>query len=182
MAANVYIREWNGSSGSQVGTVKNSTTIRFKNADNATVDLNGPLIVPTTAGGAEHSFEKWVRLQWSSGAATQLSDHAFYTDGTNNYGAGVLLWAGITTGYGAAEYITPQVPDETKQPAWGGTSGNVMVDAFTYKSTASLALSTNTYTSSGEMGKHLILCMELSTAATQGVLSAETGTWSWSEI
>ena len=77
MAANVIIEEWNGTGGSETRTDKTSGSIRFKNADNATVDLSNPLVVP--GSGQEYSYEKWVRLAIEGGAFTQVDNLQVYT-------------------------------------------------------------------------------------------------------
>jgi len=174
MAATVNIYEWT-STGSR--TSKTSGTVRFKNANNATVDLNDPLVVPTTAGGQDFSFNKMLRLQLGSNAAsfTQINNIKFYTDGASGFGAGVNLVAKASTWASPAE----------------GTTGTVgaYTNAFSYVSTASLALSTGVFGSSAysstatdEIGKFADLLLYITTAASQGTLTAETVTFSYDEI
>jgi len=172
MAATVNIYEWT-STGSR--TSKTSGTVRFKNANNATVDLNDPLVVPTTATGIDYSFNKMLRLQLGSNAAsfTQLSNLKFYTDGASGFGAGVSLVAAASTWSAPAH----------------ATSSTGYTNAFSYVSTAALALSTGTFgssvyssTATDEVGKFADLLMYISTAATQGTLTAETVTFSYDEI
>ena len=174
MAATITIEEWT-STGTR--TDKTSGTVRFKNANDATVDLNDPLVVPTTATGLDYSFNKMLRLEIGSNAAsfTQLSNLKFYTDGASGFGAGVSLIANAST------WAAPAA----------GTTGSTGTDAFTYVSTAALALSTGTFGSSAysstaggiaEIGKFSDLLMYISTAASQGTLSAETVTYSYDEI
>ena len=175
MAATVNIYEWT-STGTR--TSKTSGTVRFKNANNATVDLNDPLVVPTTAGGRDYSYGKALRLQLGSNAAsfTQISNVKFYTDGTNSFGAGVNLLAGAASTWNASLVAE-------------GTTATALTDAFAYESTAPLALSTGTYGSSAysstaidELGYFANLLMYVTTAASQGTLSAETVTFSYDEI
>ena len=172
MAATITIEEWT-STGTR--TDKTSGTVRFKNANNATVDLNDPLVVPTTGGGIDYSFNKMLRLEIGSNAAsfTQLSNLKFYTDGASGFGAGVSLEAAAST------WAAPAAP----------ASSTGYSDAFAYVSTAALALSTGTFGSSAysstaiaEIGKFSDLLMYVSTAASQGTLSAETVTYSYDEI
>lgn len=63
MAATVQILEKNGAG--PTTTDKTSGTIRFKNADNATVDTGNPMVKP--GAGTDYSFEKWLRLNVTGG-------------------------------------------------------------------------------------------------------------------
>jgi len=102
-----------------------------------------------------------------------LSNLKFYTDGASGFGAGVSLVAAAST------WAAPAAP----------ASSTGYSDAFAYVSTAALALSTGTFGSSAysstaiaEIGKFSDLLMYVSTAASQGTLSAETVTFSYDEI
>ncbi len=79
MAATVQILEKNGAGAST--TDKTSGTIRFKNADDATVDLNNPMVVPTS--GTDYSFEKWIRFNVSGGTYSQITNIKAYSDGSS---------------------------------------------------------------------------------------------------
>ena len=185
MAATVIINEWNTDGGSpSMQTDKTSGTVRFKNADNATVDLIDPLVVPTT--GREYSYEKWLRLQITGGAFTQIDNLRAYSDGANNYGTGIKLW---NTTHGVI--IEPGNPDETLDPPQalanepGGSPTVTMTDFFAATSGAPVdldAINTGPFTANGHIGDFLVLVMEVETTASQGVLSAETLTFAYDEI
>lgn len=165
MAATVQIVEKNGTAGTP--TNKTSGTVRFKNADNATVDLVNPLVVPAT--GTEYSFEKWLRVNVSAVPDTNISNLAFYTDGASGFGTGVTTYAKTV-----ATFATP-----AEATGVGGYT-----DAFTYTSGATLDLDTGTgvYTGTGQKGTHLVMIMTVGTGAASGTLTAETGTVSYDEI
>jgi len=163
MVATVLIGEKNGTSGTF--TDKTSGTIRFKNADNATVDTNNPLVVPTA--GTEYSYEKWLRLKITVAPDTQITNPKFYTDGANGFGTGVNMYAKAVTTYATPAEAT-------------GTGG--YTDAFTYTSGSALTLGTGTYTATGEFADHTVAMMTVATTASQGSLVAETCTWSYDEI
>jgi hypothetical protein len=184
MAANVIIREWNGTKGSEAKTNKTSGTIRFKNADNATVDLNDPLVVPSSL--REYSYEKWIRLAIEGGAFTQVSNLRAYSDGANNFGTGVKLWYAS-----AANYDTPAIPDETLDPPQipeAGSPQENMTDFFTKTSASPIdidALNPGPFTDGSpleDIGDFLVMVMEAETTASQGVLTAETLTFAYDEI
>lgn len=162
MAATVLIREKN--SAGETATDKTSGTIRFKKADNATVDTANPLVVP--ASGSDWSFEKWLRLNLG-GTFTEITNLKFYTDGANGYGTGVNAWAKA-----AASFATPAQ----------GTSSTGYTDAFSYTSGAPLSLGAGPYTSAGDAGSYLVMLAEVLSTASQGAKTAEVLTFSFDEI
>lgn len=165
MPATVTIGEKNGAGGTY--TDKTSGTIRFKNADNATVDTANPMVIP--GAGSDYSFEKWLRLKiGGTGPSVQISNLKFYTDGANGLGTGVLLWAKAV-----ASYATPAE----------ATSTSGYTNAFTYTSGSSLSLGAGPYsTINTEMGDHCVLMLEVQSTATQGQTPTETLTFSYDEI
>lgn len=177
MAATVLIREKNGAG--QTATDKTSSTIRFKKADDATVDLNNPLVVPTSL--TEYSYEKWLRMHISAGTFTQVSNLRCYTDGSSGYGTGIKLWF-----LPIAAYATPAIPSTSNDPPQH--SATPFVNAFTYTSGSPLDmddLNTGPFDSTGvpkDIGNYLIAVMEVETGASQGVKTAESLTFSWDEI
>lgn len=163
MAATVVINELNGTAGT--ATDKSSGTVRFKNADNATVDLVNPLVKPSS--NYDYSYEKWLRAKVTGGTFSQITSLAAYTDGTNSMGAGVEMFFKAAATYAA--------PAEAS-----GTTG--YTDAFTYTSAATLDLVAGTVTGTGNMGSHLVAFVRIGTGVAGGLTTAETLTVSWSEI
>ncbi|MFA6946477.1 MAG: hypothetical protein WC220_11310 [Pedobacter sp.] len=84
MAATIQIHEM---SALAVGTDKTSGTVRFKDADNATVDANNPLQVP--AAGSNYSYTKQLRVKMTDPPNTNVSNLRWYTDGGNTFGTGI---------------------------------------------------------------------------------------------
>lgn len=162
MAATMLIHEKNGAG--ETATDKTGGTVRFKNADNPTVDLNDPMVIPST--GSDFSFEKWLRLN-VSGAFTQVGNLRFYTDGASGFGTGVNAFAKTE-----AVYATP---DEL-------TSGAGYLDAFSYTSGAPLDLGVGPFTSTGDVGSYVVLGLEVESTAAQGTLTPETITFAFDEI
>lgn len=163
MAATVQIVEKNGAGGTQ--TDKTSGSIRFKNADNATVDVVNPMVVPTS--GSDFSFEKWLRMYVSGGSYTQISNIRAYSDGVNGLGTGMGLYAKAVT-----SYATPAE----------ATSISGYTDFFSYTSGSPLVLGSSTYTSTGEKGDHLVMIATVASSASGGLTPSETLTLAWDEI
>jgi hypothetical protein len=177
MAATVQIREKNGAG--ETATDKTSGTIRLKMADNATVNLSDPLVVP--GSGTAYSMQKWLRMHVAGGTFTQISNLRMYTDGANGYGTGVKLWAKC-----AANYATPAIPSTSNDPPQ--LSGANMVDAFSYTSGSPLDmddLNAGPFDNSGvpkDIGNYLVLVAEVEPTATQGLKAAATITIAFDEI
>jgi hypothetical protein len=173
MAAAVNIREKNGTA--ETPTNKDGSTVRFKNADNSTVDLNNPLIVPTS--NREYSYEKWLQFYiGATGPSSQITNLEFYTDGGNPWQAGVKLWADTDS-----TYSTPVIPTETNDPPQHDAAS--MSDAFGYTSGTPLSLGTGPYSgTSTDIGDYLVLVMEVETGSTPELLSAESVTFEYDEI
>jgi len=165
MAATVEIVEKNGTGGT--ATDKTSGTVRFKNADNATVDVNNPMVIP--GSGTDWSYEKWLRLRASVAPSVQITNVKAYADGTNNFGAGVNVYAKAVAG---TAYATPV--------EGSGTAG--FADLFTYTAGSPLTVGGGTYTGTGEFADHVVMELSVGTNASQGSLAAETLTFSYDEI
>lgn len=163
MPATVQIIEKNGAGGTP--TDKTSGTVRFKNADNSTVDLNDPMVKP--GAGSDWSWEKWLRLNVTGGTYTQITNVKAYTDGTSGMGTGINIWAKAV-----ASYATPAQ----------GTSSAGYANAFTYTSGAPLTLGAGPYTSTGEKADHLVMLCEVQSTASGGLTPSETLTIAWDEI
>ena len=163
MAATVQIVEKNGAGGTP--TDKTSGQIRFKNADNATVDTSNPMVKP--GAGTDYSFEKWIRLSVTGGTYTEITNIKAYMDGSSGLGTGVTLYAKAV-----ASYATPAEAT--------GTAG--YTDAFTYTSGSPLTLGAGPYTSTGEKGDHLVMMLAVGTTASGGITPGESLTMGWDEI
>lgn len=163
MSATVQIIEKNGAGGTP--TDKTGGNVRLKKADNATVDLNNPLVKPPS--GSDWSFEKWLRLNITGGSYSQITDIRAYMDGAGGLGTGVNLWAKAVS-----SYATPAL----------GDSSTGYEDAFEYTAGAPLSLGAGPYTGTGEKGDHLVLLGEVTSAAAGGLTPSETLTMAWDEI
>ena len=163
MAATVQIVEKNGAGGTQ--TDKTSSNIRFKNADNSTVDTSNPMVKP--GAGVDYSFEKWLRLNVSGGTYTEITNVKAYMDGGNGRRTSVTLYAKAV-----ASFATPAE----------ATATTGYTDAFTYTSESPLTLGAGPFTSTGEKTDHLVMMLTVGTTASGGITPSETLTLAWDEI
>lgn len=163
MVATVQIGEKNGAGGTF--TDKTSGNIRFKTADNATVDLNAPINVPTS--GTNYSYEKWLIAKVTVAPSQQIANLKWYSDGASGLGTGVGLYAKAVT-----SFATPAL----------GTSVSGYTDFFSYTSGSPLSLGAGPYTGTGEKGDHAVMLATVADTATQGLTASETATLAYDEI
>jgi hypothetical protein len=176
MVATVSIIEKNGAGGTE--TVKTSGTVRFKNADNATVDTNNPLVIPTSPG-FDYSFKKWLRAKVTAPPDVQISNLKAYSDG-GGFGTGIAVWAAAITAY-----ATPAEADATDLD-----SPSLYADLFGYTAGSPLSLGAGPFAPESPadspyddpIGDHLVLFMTVEDTATQGALTPETLTIAYDEI
>jgi len=80
MAATVQIHEMTAS---DTGTDKTDGTVRFKSADETSVDTNNRLTIPTS--GTDYSYTKQLQLNVTVAPDTDLQDLEAYSDGGNGF-------------------------------------------------------------------------------------------------
>jgi hypothetical protein len=90
VAATVEIRSYHAATPDS-GTNVASGSIRFKAADNDTVDANNPLAIP--GAGTIYSYLKQLRFYAATTPSNTINNLKFYTDGANGFGTGVGLTA-----------------------------------------------------------------------------------------
>jgi len=151
------------------GTDKTSGIVRFKLANNATVDNNNPLTIPSGTVGTRRSYTKQLRFYCATAPSVKIDNLRAYSDGANGFGTGVSVNYD-TTGTFIANATAAMSP---------GT------DIFTKTSGAPIDLdgiNTASVNATGFAGDLLRLQMVVASTASSGALSAETITWAYDEI
>jgi hypothetical protein len=165
MAAVVQIHEMTAAA---AGVDKTSGTIRFKAADNQTVDSNNRLQIPT---GAEiFSYTKHARFYFSTGPSVDIQNLRAYSDG-GGFGTGVNVDYDIPAG-GLGTF--PNInTDIAGTDLFSKTSGSP-VDLDT--------INTGPHTGTGYKGDHIRMQMGVANTASPGQLTpAETLTMAYDE-
>ncbi len=168
MAATIQIHEM---SALDAGADKTSGTVRFKDADNATVDTNNPLVIP--AAGSIYSYTKKLRPYMEAPPNTQVNNLRWYSDGSSAWGAEIGVTCknlGVTWG---ANYKTQMAGGAD---LFGKTSGSPL-DGDGTDAGPFVPADDNSY-----VGDLIELQMSVTSAATQGALSAESVTLAYDEI
>lgn len=162
MAATVEVHEMTAA---DTGTDKTDGTVRFKSADETSVDINNRLTIPSS--GTNYSYTKQLQLNVSVAPDTDLQDLEAYSDGTSGFGTGVDVQ------YDTAGSFASNVDTDI-----AGT------DLFTATSAAPIdmdATNTGPHTGTGYQGDLLRLQMSVADTAEPGTLTAETLTFSYTE-
>lgn len=168
MAATIQIHEM---SALETGVNKTSGTVRFKAADNSTVDANDPIVIP--GSGSVYSYTKKLRPYMEAPPNTNISNLRWYTDGGNGFGTGVTATCknlGVTWG---ANYNTQM---SGGSDLFGKTSGSPL-DGDGTDTGPFVPADDNSY-----IGDLIELQLAVASTATNGALTAETLTLAWDEI
>lgn len=156
--------------------------LRFKLADNPTIDTNDKLVIP--AAGDYYSMWKQIYLYCDNPDGNTLDNLRLYSDETNNFGTGVDLEVGTTSPF----------PEKTNTSDAGyevatktGDSGDEMVanhagvsakaSIFTYSEASPLNLtiseSGGVIDAAGETSDYVVLQMKISSTASPGELPVD---------
>jgi len=165
MAATVQVHEMTAAG---AGVDKTSGTLRYKAANDQTVDSNDRLQIP--GAGSIYSYTKHVRFYFQSAPSVDIQNLRMYSDGGNGLGTGVGLQYDIPGGgLGTFPNINTNI---------AGT------DIFTKTSGAPIdmdAINTGPHTATGYKGDHVRTQMSVASTATQGQTPSETLTFAYDE-
>lgn len=159
--------------------------IRFKQADNPTIDNNNPMPIPS---GADN-FSRWKQLYLKCTAppSVQVDNIRFYSDGTA-FGTGVLVNIGLqfpvknsgaSTGY--------QVADVNATMVGGHTDISTQASVVTYTvgsplTGPSISEAGAIINATNETSNYIVLQMVVSNTASPGDIADRTLTFKYDEI
>lgn len=185
--------DWGGSDGSPANETDTDALgpprMRFKTADNATIDTNNPIPIP--AAGTKYSYWKQIYLHCGAAPSTKVDNVKFYTDG-GGFGTGITVKVGdetptktnaLNTGYEVATGTPGDTGDEMVA-AHALLTGST--DVFTYTSGSPKSVDISEAGSIidviGETTDYLVLQMEVGSTASPGNLTDETFTYRYDEV
>lgn len=163
MAATVQIHEITAT---DTGVDKTSGTVRFKSADETTVDTTNRITIPVA--GSDYSYTKQLRLYISVAPDVDISNAQAYSDGVNGFGTGIGVEYDTHTAFQTQTDSTISGTD-----LFSATSG-AAVDMDAYNDTVSK-------TDTGYYADVLRLQMTVASTASVGTLTPETLTFSYDE-
>lgn len=168
MAATIQIHEM---SALATGVDKTAGTVRFKAADDATVDSADPLVIP--AADSIYSYTKKLRAKMTDPPSVSVSNLRWYTDGANGFGTGVTATVknlGVTWG---ANYNSVQ---SGGADLFGKTSGSPL-DGDATDAGPFVPADDDSY-----IGDLIELQMAVASTASQGALTGEILTFAYDEV
>ena len=164
--------------------------IRWKTADDATIDSNNPVPIPSS--GTTRSFWKQIYLFCDVAPDTSIDNLKFFTDGTG-YGTGITLQVGdqfptknsaSDAGYEVATGTIGSTGDEVITAHAGLTT---VSDAFSFTSGSPLSGPTisedsNIINAVNETSNYLVFQLDVINTASPGYKTDETLTIQMDEI
>jgi hypothetical protein len=117
MSATVVLISYHGVAGATETDIT-SGTLRYKTADNTTVDANNP--IPVITSSTSRSYLKQVALKCTGAPANNITNAKFYTDGS----ASATGWSGNVD-------VKARVTTATTGTASSGTSNTLTSSGFT---------------------------------------------------
>ena len=160
--------------------------IRFKDGDDATINLTNALVIPPS--GTTYSRWKHIYLKCTGAPDTQIDNVRFYTDG-GGFGTGITLKVGdqfpTKNSGSSAGYEVADTSAQELVASHGGITSST--DAFTFTSGSPLSGPTISEAGSiinaiNETTNYLLLQMEVINTASPGNLADETLTFVYDEI
>lgn len=162
--------------------------IRFKTADNATIDTVNPCVVPS--GADKYSFWKHIYLKCTAAPSIKVDNIKFYTDGSAMSGVTTYVGnemptknSGTSSGYAVATGTVDDTGNEMVT-SHGGLTGKT--DAFTYTSAAPKSITISETSSQidaqNETTNYLVFQVTIPNTALPGDRANETWTYQYDEI
>ena len=163
--------------------------IRFKTADDATIDDVNPIPIP--AAGTKYSYWKQIYLYCGTAPGTKVDNVKLYSDGAG-FGTGITLKVGdqfpVKTSISDAGYeVATGTPGDTGDEMVAAHAGlTTSSDMFAKTSGAPLSVTIGEASSQidaiGESTNYVCLQMEVGTTASPGNLTDETLTFQYDEV
>ena len=162
--------------------------IRFKTADDATINMLNPIPIPSS--GTNYSYWKQIYLKCDTAPDTQVDNIKFFSDGTG-------FGTGITTNIGNEMPVKNSGADTGYDVATGteGTTGDIMTDhaditgvtdvfVYTEASPKSITISESgdIIDATGETTNYIVMQIAVTSSASPGDLPNETMTFQYDEI
>lgn len=166
--------------------------IKFKLADNATIDGNNKLEIPGLGLGPYYSCWKHMYLYCDNPDGHTISDVKFYTDGTNSYGTGIDVKVGLqfptknsgsTAGYEVAHAAVGGTSAELVVGHGGITTSATVFDYTVGAGALAITISEagSVINAAGETANYVLLQASVADSASAGTKTNETYTFSYTE-
>ncbi len=194
-------KDTKGTSGNSTDSTDTSglspSNVRFKTADDALIDSNNPVPIPSAGSEANNSFVNSLLIKCDTAPSSMVDNFRFYTDGTR-FGTGITL--NIGDQYPPHTEATEDASGYRVATGTVGSTGEVMTtvystitsvtDIFTYTDSNQLNPGNSNFISEtgnqinavGETTNYFVLQASVASNATPGSKPAETITILYDEI
>jgi hypothetical protein len=169
MAATAEVRVFHGAS----PTGQAVTEVRYKRADNSTVDLLNPLQIP--ASGVVRSWPKHFRLHFTTSPSSSIANLRWYLASRPTNWDGISVWVGLT-----ASYLQGAVGDENAYRP-GLVDGDVYTSASPLVITSGTVLSNPNTGDGGANQRYVQIQVTLNPLTTPGAKSARMAFYRYDE-
>jgi hypothetical protein len=164
--------------------------VKFKLADNATIDENDKLIIPGAGLGPYYSYWKHIYLYCDNADGHTLSNVKLYSEGTNNLGTGVDWKVGLqfptknsgsNAGYEVATGASPSGDELVANH--GGITTSASIFGYTAASPLSVSISEagGLINAAGETSNYTLHQINVSNTASAGTTGSITLYFSYDE-
>ena len=164
--------------------------IRFKTADDPTIDTNNPIPIP--ASGTKRSFWKSIFLKAVSGTFLKIDTIKFFTNGPG-FGTGITVFIGgetpvrnsaSTAGYDQATGVVGDDGNEMIASHSGISTKDDAFVTFTPSTPKTVTISENLseIDAIGETSTYIVAQMDVDSTAGPGDLDNEIWTFQYDEI
>ena len=158
--------------------------LRFKLADNATIDTNDQMQLPSAGSGPYYSCWKHIYFYCDDPDDKTLSNIRLYSDGSNGYGTGCDLKVGLqfpvhnsvaTTGYDVAHAAVSGTSTELVT-GHGDITSSATLFNYTVSSplTVSVSEDGSVIDAAGETSNYVLLQFSVANTASAGTTATET--------
>lgn len=158
-------------------------TLVFKLADNATIDTNNKLVIPSAGLGPYYSFWKHIYLYCDDPDIYTINNIRLYSDGANSYGTGLDLKVGLqfptktnasNAGYELAAGTATS--GEELVANHGGITSSATIFNYTVSAPLTITISEagGVINAVGETSNYVLLQMNVANTATAGTTVSET--------
>ena len=164
--------------------------LRWKLADNATIDINNKLVIPNAGLGPYYSFWKHIYLYCDDPDGHTISNVKLYSDGSNGFGTGIDLMVGLqfptkNSGSNAGYEVAAGTATSGEEMVanHGGITSSASIFNYTAASPLSISISEagNVINLAGETTNYIVQQMSVANTTTVTSTSMEDETFSYDE-
>lgn len=177
--AQVRIMRWTSVTATPTKTNIDGSTNRAGTADDPAPGTSYPIPVPTDSN-LRYSYWVCTRLSAFSAPSTGIQNLKWYSDGSNELGAGVDLMVASASTYVQASGTSGTTGVLLNSTNYGSLS-SAPASAWTYVSSSMLSVGGSIGSVTGDIGHFVVYQVQVSSNAGPGSTGSEQLTWQYDE-